>query len=686
MQSLGLHIMQKEWAQSGLGTGRVFSTSLRSTTLKVHGTDEEMTIPVQTCTTVKDVEIIVKCMLAERLMIPVHQLTFVHKQGFQHRTHRDLEQISSKVSVKGIRSFKALPYHWPYPVGMLGAGYLGIRAGIKWVKDGCTDFVIFDRLDRIGGYCWLRAANKHSRLQTEFASFCVWFGPEFGQDKRCGGKPTCGAWDTWPDQETVLRHMQLAVDEYGLLSHCRLSVSVEALETVGRKDDHSRYYDLTLNTMDDKETSIIKVSGLLSFPGSMTARRVIEFPGEDAFDGLIGYGMNDNFPYEDLSGGYAAIVGQGAFAVENVRICLEHTVMKVYLIVRRKSLPCPRLPCWFVDQAALPVPGRLLLKQAEPMFRLAGFGDPFGYPAVHGSSSSPSVLISQKSRFAVSDVLFLAAAYGKLAFVEDTIKRLSHYTIHLTSGNEMRNIRNLIKATGLVGDAQVDRLHKLGEMQGCWPEGDCRRPIRADAPGVHGSNFEGLAQGVISYYALQQDKFFFDFPREFRLAVDRGLMDMLPVNVAEGDRPAYAYDIRYALMVGSALAAMCPKLLQLTMGIGKYKHDSMHKAHPLREHLKACREEWDKYQKEWQEAGSVRGHVPYPYTEKMVEAWYEEHKEATGSRTADDAALAALRPTDLQGYLAASQQWWMSNSREANSAWGTRKVTMASSKRAASAG
>jgi len=61
MQSLGLHIMQKEWAQSGLGTGRVFSTSLRSTTLKVHGTDEEMTIPVQTCTTVKDVEIMTAC-------------------------------------------------------------------------------------------------------------------------------------------------------------------------------------------------------------------------------------------------------------------------------------------------------------------------------------------------------------------------------------------------------------------------------------------------------------------------------------------------------------------------------------------------------------------------------------------------------------------------------------------------
>ena len=62
--------------------------------------------------------------------------------------------------------------------------------------------------------------------------------------------------------------------------------------------------------------------------------------------------MGDEFIYDDgrLSGTNVAILGNGAFAVENVRTCIEFGTKKVFLVTRRKNLASPRVPCWFVHQ------------------------------------------------------------------------------------------------------------------------------------------------------------------------------------------------------------------------------------------------------------------------------------------------------------------------------------------------
>merc|ERR550525_206249 len=137
--------------------------------------------------------------------------------------------------------------------------------------------------------------------------------------------------------------------------------------------------------LDGGDDYTIPVSVMYNYPGSMTRNRIIEYPGEDVFDGHIGYGMNDDMPYDHLEGTQAAILGNGAFAVENVRTCCEYKAEKVYVVTRRKNLPSPRVPCWFVHQGPIPTPGRLVLNMFKPMYELTGCGDPWEYWSVHAN-------------------------------------------------------------------------------------------------------------------------------------------------------------------------------------------------------------------------------------------------------------------------------------------------------------
>lgn len=64
-------------------------------------------------------------------------------------------------------------------------------------------------------------------------------------------------------------------------------------------------------------------------------------------------------------------------------------------------------------------------------------GDPWKYSAVHASADRQNVSIIQNSRFGIGDVTFLAVAYGKLEYVEDTVKRMSRSTLHLNGGGKL---------------------------------------------------------------------------------------------------------------------------------------------------------------------------------------------------------------------------------------------------------
>mmetsp|Transcript_124082 Transcript_124082/g.397063 ORF Transcript_124082/g.397063 Transcript_124082/m.397063 type:complete len:747 (+) Transcript_124082:89-2329(+) len=658
MVNAGLHVFNPDWQRFGPGTlepgmtsrGKKYSATFRDITLKIFGSGERLSFPVQTCTKVGDV----KEALASALMVDAIDLEFLVKQGCSTRKQLDHEEVARQVIIKGIISFKAQAHKWEHPTAVIGAGYHGLKTCMIYAKSGNSNFVCFDRNDKVGGYCWITAANKNSKLQTEFGSFHVWWGEEMV--KEGVGYPTKD-WGIWPRKDKVLEHFQFAAEHYGLLPHIRFNCNVANIDTIGGKKDHGRYYMLGVQSLTDSgKSDQVPCSVIYNFPGSMTKNRIIDYPGEDEFDGHIGYGMNDDCPYEHLEGNTLAILGNGAFAVENARTAIEYGATKVYMVTRRKNLASPRVPCWFVHQGPLPTPGALVLKMFEPMYKLAGFDSPWDYWSVHATADRARVNIIQNSRFGIGDVTFLAVACGKLVYVEDTLKRCTRHTLHLTSGEKLEGVKVLLKSLGLLGDYEVDRLHKMKQMVGSYCDGDWRRVLMIDATGMNAANFTTFSTGIGTKGFVMSHKYLHDHPKEYYKMEKDGYLEQLPTNPAneKEDKPAYVVDVRYSMSSAIIMETMCPRCGAANAGDPIYKHKMYHAAHPLDYFLEIASKEWDDYQATWKTQGCTAPYVPYPYTREMIEGYFKEYSTAHNFELSPDGKTDHW---DMQGLLPAEQEF-----------------------------
>eukprot|EP00413_Alexandrium_margalefii_P045970 CAMPEP_0204606980 /NCGR_PEP_ID=MMETSP0661-20131031/59420_1 /ASSEMBLY_ACC=CAM_ASM_000606 /TAXON_ID=109239 /ORGANISM="Alexandrium margalefi, Strain AMGDE01CS-322" /LENGTH=398 /DNA_ID=CAMNT_0051618347 /DNA_START=106 /DNA_END=1298 /DNA_ORIENTATION=+ len=389
--------------QSTVPKGGNKSMSRRTCELKIMNGDEVINLPCMISTRVREV----KEMLAERCMVSVEAIELFYRAGGYMTKQNDLHEIAPKTVVKGIKSFSPQAHVWHAPIGIIGTGYHGLKTAITYLKDGNSNIVCFDRNDKVGGYCWITGANKTSKLQTEFGSFHVWWGPDMAQTGKVYYPDCNNEWSIWPGKLEIQKHFHYAAETFGMLPHIKFESNVSKMVIAGGKDDEKRTYVLTVDSLTGGATEEVPVSVIYNYPGSLTTNRIINYPGEDLFDGEIRYGMNDDTPYEALKDTNVAILGNGAFAVENARTCMECGTKKIFLVTRRKNLASPRVPCWFVHQGPIPTPGGMVLKMFEPMYELAGMGDPWKYWSVHSNSERTNVNIIQNSRFGIGDVTFL---------------------------------------------------------------------------------------------------------------------------------------------------------------------------------------------------------------------------------------------------------------------------------------
>jgi len=586
----------------------------------VFGSDEQLRLPVYTSTQVWEV----KRMFAGRLGIEPHELIFMAKQGCSWRKQVDTEEVNRKVVIKGIKSFTRQRKVWDHPMVIIGTGHAGLKQAMWYLKHKETNFILYDRKPEVGGTSWWDQANTTSKLQTELGAYHLQYDE---------ANPVPTNLPPWPTRDQLLAHFKEVSEQYGIMPYCRFNTDVLQM-TIEKGDARDRPqsqwwtdqdYRLTLRK-DGVETEVLH-STICYYPGNLSCPREETYKGEDVFvdaGGLVDYAICNNTDYNRVTGQEVALIGHGAFAVENVRTCCEHGVKKIWLVCRRKNLACPRVCSWLINQSKDKISGPLYMKATLPMYALTPF-DPWTYHSVHANAARTHLTITQKARFGIGDVYFLAIAMGVLEVIEDRVKRLSPGLLHLESGRRL-DVAVVFKLLGFTGAWEVDRLLAVKEMTGFWVGNDFRRYLNAEAIGVNANNFSGtsFSPGVRGW--VQTAAHFFWYPKDFKGVQDSG---MLPSHKAEPDedRPAYVLDARMATGAMMVLGSCAPALGETMGTFPLLKHWKQWECHPMKLFVQQCKDEWDEYARTWKENGAP-GPVPaYPYTPEMVQGYLDEEQQ-----------------------------------------------------------
>ncbi|CAE7698912.1 unnamed protein product [Symbiodinium microadriaticum] len=346
-----------------------------------------MTCPVKQSTSVLEI----KMFLAMKLGIDPGVMSVVTKQGCSWRIQTDSEEIARKVMVKGIKSFKRERHKWPSPIAIIGTGHAGLRQAMFFLKNKEYNFIVYDRKALVGGTSWIDQANTTSKLQTELGTYHL----QYDEDN-----PVPKNMSTWPSTAELLQHFREVSEEYGIMPYCKMCTNIKEIKIkTGTKQEvqaemaqrgwATQTYTLTLEptdgTGDGRGDNIgatgapcedVDHSAVIMYPGNLTIPKRCELPGEDTFEGEVSYAIMNDFDYGKVTGKQVAILGHGAFAVENLRTCMEFSCRQAYMVCRRKNLACPRVVSWFINQSVHPINGPLTMKSFLPMYNLLGF-DPW---------------------------------------------------------------------------------------------------------------------------------------------------------------------------------------------------------------------------------------------------------------------------------------------------------------------
>eukprot|EP00439_Symbiodinium_sp_Y106_P039447 s1922_g4.t2 len=589
------------WQPKGIGSDPP-SLSVKEVQIKIPGCNEILTLPVYTNTKVIEV----KTLLEDRLGVDADRLRLVYKTGSNYRQHQDCDEIARQVVLHGVKSFRRVKKHYEFPHLIIGAGHIGLKFAMTWLMEGVTNFLVVDRKDKVGGTSWLDQANSTSRLQTEVGVYHL----EYHENH---GWPAWASDNPWPSRDKLLEHFQDVSERYGLLPYVRLNTSANSLTVVG-KEYWSQSYEVTLKTK-GKEEEVFRAASVSLFPGNLTNPKRVTYPGEDTFEGDIVYGISNAFDYEKVRGNNVMIVGSGAFAVENVRTCVEFSAKKVYMVCRRKTISMPRLTSWFINQSAQAISAKLTLDSMTPMYNLIGV-DQWSYYSVITNEARTNVTIKQKARFGIGDVYFLAAAAGYCEHIVDDTKRVSGSTVHLNSGRKLEDVGSILKLCGFNGEFANDRLLKIKELYGWWVNKDYRRYIVAEPIFVDAGNFgsTSFSPGAINWTETQAHLLM--YPKDWEPLYEG---NCFPVHEAdeENNRPAYVVEALHGSLCGLTLGAMVRGIAERGMVVGPLKRQRQLEIHPPEKFLECCKREWNEW-KETIEGLGYSGAPEYPYTLDMV--------------------------------------------------------------------
>jgi cation diffusion facilitator CzcD-associated flavoprotein CzcO len=201
---------------------------------------------------------------------------------------------------------------------VVGAGLGGIAAGVKLKKARIETFTIFEKSSQPGG-TWYD--NHYPGCEVDVGSYLYSYSFKQGF-----------AWSrTHAKQPEILRYIEEVVDEYGLLAHMRLGVTVDRAVW----DESRHMYDVRL-----RDGSIEECHVLISALGFLNNPRYPRWPGLDEFEGPKFHTFRWQHDH-DLSGKKVAIVGTGSTATQIVPV-IAPEVDKLYLFQREPGWIIPK--------------------------------------------------------------------------------------------------------------------------------------------------------------------------------------------------------------------------------------------------------------------------------------------------------------------------------------------------------
>ena len=204
-------------------------------------------------------------------------------------------------------------------VVIVGAGVTGIYAANKLLENKIS-FCVVDKRDIIGGI-WSAYANSTSQVNTSEGAYRII------EKKMRTNRDHSTTREILEDISQLSRNIS---------DHLFLKTEVDWIDRLGNS------YQINM-TRNQKKHTIQSKGVILAINDRVGTPREINWENQNSYQGQILSGIShaaDEFDWQNKN---VAIIGMGAFAVENARTALESGARHVTVVCRRHGTVCPKI-------------------------------------------------------------------------------------------------------------------------------------------------------------------------------------------------------------------------------------------------------------------------------------------------------------------------------------------------------
>ena len=202
---------------------------------------------------------------------------------------------------------------------IVGGGITGLYGAHRLTEAGISCHVVEAR-DIVGGI-WSQYANATSQVNTSEGAYRL-----IESQTRTNRDHSTTA--------EILKDMRLIVTQ--------MKDNLFTATRTTQIEGSNGAYNVTVEREGGPQTIACK-GVILAVNDRIGPPREITWRNQDQFNGLVCQGISDQTKDVDWHGKKVAVIGMGAFAVENVRTALENGAERVTIVCRRHGTVCPKI-------------------------------------------------------------------------------------------------------------------------------------------------------------------------------------------------------------------------------------------------------------------------------------------------------------------------------------------------------